>query len=134
MKTLSLVAVCMIIVVTSFAQPSFKISGQIEGLNSGIAKLSYITGQQTRQISTEINNGSFVFKGSLPEQEWLQISFSSETGNREISFFAGNDQVVLFLDTAHWDSPKITGSPSQKEFEGFQLNNKICGRTIDNAE
>ena len=81
MKTLSLVAVCMIIVVTSFAQPSFKISGHIEGLNSGIAKLSYITGQQTRQISTEINNGSFVFKGSLPEQELLQISFSSETGN-----------------------------------------------------
>jgi hypothetical protein len=42
MKTLSLVAVCMIIVVISFAQPLFKISGQIEGLNSGIAKLSYI--------------------------------------------------------------------------------------------
>jgi peroxiredoxin len=124
MKTLSLVAVCMIIVVTSFAQPLFKISGQIEGLNSGIAKLSYITGQETRQISTAINNGSFVFNGSLPEQEWLQISFSSETGNREISFFAGNDQVVLFLDTAHWDSPKITGSPSQKEFEGFQLTTK----------
>jgi peroxiredoxin len=75
-------------------------------------------------MSTEINNGSFVFKGSLPEQEWLQISFSSETGNREISFFAGNDQVVLLLDTAHWDSPKITGSPSQKEFEGFQLTTK----------
>ena len=95
MKTLSLVAVCVIIVVTSFAQPSFKISGQIKGLNSGIAKLTYITDQQTKQISTEINNGSFGFKGSLPEPELLQISFPSETGNREIRFFAGNENVLV---------------------------------------
>jgi len=115
----------MIILLTSLAQPSFKISGRINGLNSGIAKLNYINDQQTEQISTKINDGSFAFKANLPEPQLLQISFSSESSNREIRFFAGNDQVVLFVDTAHWDSLEITGSPSQKEFEALQLKTKL---------
>src|SRR5258708_35704792 len=124
MKTLALAALCMIIVNSSFAQPSFNISGRIKGLNLGTAKLNYITEQQTKQISAEINKGSFVFKGSLPGPELLQISFSSESGNREIRFFAGNDQVTLSLDTSHWDNPEISGSASQKEFEGLELKTK----------
>lgn len=131
MKNFSLVVFCMITVMVSFAQPAFKISGRINGLNSGIAKLNYIIGQQTKQISTEINNGSFVFKGSLPETEFLQISISSKTGNGEISFFAGNDQVVISLDTAHWDSIKITGSISNKEFEGYQLKTKSVDEKLN---
>jgi peroxiredoxin len=124
MKTLSLVAVSMIIVITAFTQPSLTISGRINGMNSGIAQLNYFSGSQTKKISSEINNGRFVFKVSLPESELLQISFVSVTGNRALRFFAGNDQVALLLDTAHWDNPEISGSILQKQFETFQLKTK----------
>ena len=44
MKTLSLITVCMIIVITAFAQPSFKIAGQINakapGLRRGLGGMS----------------------------------------------------------------------------------------------
>jgi thiol-disulfide isomerase/thioredoxin len=124
MKSLSLAAVCMIIVMTSLAQTTFTIKGRINGLNKGFARLSYIQNQRTRQVSAEIKNGHFVFSGSLTEPEFLQISFITENGNREIGFFAGNDQIVMLLDTANWNSPEITGSSSQKDYESYRQMTK----------
>lgn len=126
MKTFFLAQFFVLALITAKAQTSFTISGQVRGLDSGIARLNYIADLQTKQLSADIHQGRFVFKGSLPEPEYLQISFSTGNGERETSFFSGNEQVELQLDTAQWATPLISGSGTQKEFELYkQLTNSV---------
>src|SRR5207302_1965696 len=73
-----------------------------------------------KQLVSEIKNGKFKFTGSLADTQYLNISIKMENGNGELFFFAGNENVQILIDTAHWDSPEITGSLSQKEFELYK--------------
>jgi peroxiredoxin len=120
MKPLFLSGLLMIMAMITNAQSSFQISGQVNGMQSGTAILNYINDNQVKQLITEINGGRFLFTGHLPETEYLNISFKTGDGNRELFFFAGNEKVEISIHTAEWDSPKITGSLSEKEFEEYK--------------
>lgn len=120
MKALFLTAILINGITIATAQPSFQISGQITGLNSGTVSLNYIDKNQTKQLESEIKDGRFKFTGSLPETEYLNLSFKTENGNKELFFFAGNEDVQISIDTAQWDSPEIKGSKSEKEYELYK--------------
>ncbi len=130
MKSFSLGTLLMVLMCTTTAQSSFQISGQIAGMDSGAASLNYVAGRQARQIRSEIKNGKFVFNGTLPEPEYLNITIKTESGNREVGFFAGNENVYILIDTAHWDSPSVTGSLVEKEYESYrQLTKSVDERS-----
>ncbi|MEP7377528.1 MAG: TlpA disulfide reductase family protein [Chitinophagaceae bacterium] len=117
MKTFLFSIIAVIIGLTAEAKDSFRISGNVNGLHSGTVTLSYIHRNQTKQLSEEMKNGKFVLTGNLPEPERLILNFTAGDFNREISFFAGNENITVTVDTAHWETPVITGSPTQKDFE-----------------
>src|SRR5690242_11701365 len=98
MKSFSLGILSMAIAVTTMAQSSFQISGHITGIHSGMASLHYVDGNE-KQIQSEIKNGLFVFKGVLPEPEYLNLSIQTDSGNRGTAFFAGNENIDIVLDT-----------------------------------
>ena len=127
MKTVSLLFGLLCMVMAAMAQSAFRYSGNINGLKSGVARLTYIADQQPKQISADIRNGKFEFNGSLPDPERVGISFAGEKIGGEIFFFAGNENVNILVDTGHWDEAAITGSETQKEYELYS----ILTKTVD---
>ena len=99
---------------------SFSIKGTINGLNKGLALLSYVSGKDVRVDSAVISDGSFSFAGSLQEPEEVQVSFMNDNYNGGIVFFAENAVIHIKADTASLDKPQIEGSASQKELEAFK--------------
>lgn len=107
------------------AQHSFSISGNSGGLTSGTARLTYIREGKTKQISSGIKNGKFLFTGSLPEPQRLIINFTTDQFNGETVFFAGNEKISITVDTSRLKNPVVRGSQLQEDFELYNQLVKI---------
>lgn len=100
---------------------SFSIFGVIKGFSNGKAVLSFIQNNTNRHITTAVEKGQFHFSGQLPEIERVTIDFSNNNYNGSVNFFAGNEKIKLFADTALLFRPRVEGSVSEKIFEEYQL-------------
>jgi len=119
MKSFLFSAILVLIGIATEAKNSLRISGNITGLNSGIARLTYIYESQPKQISVNIKNGSFFFKVNLAEPQMLVINITNNQIAREIIFFADNETISVYADTAHLGKAVISGSSTQKDFETY---------------
>jgi len=98
----------------------FSISGTFKGFQSGNVVLNYLIGNKANQLTGAVKAGKFQFTGQFPETQQVTISFNSITYNSSISFFAGNENILLSLDTTFNSQQLIEGSVSQKEYEKYQ--------------
>jgi len=98
----------------------FIISGTFKGFRSGNVALNYLNGAKANQLTSAVKDGKFQFIGQFPETQQVTLSFNSATYNSSISFFAGNENIMVSLDTTFNSQQVIEGSASQKEFEKYQ--------------
>ena len=102
------------------ALTNFTLSGKIKGKPSGFLFLSYKDASGNyRQDSTAIKNGSFVFKGNLPEPEMATLLASSKIRNMDDpnlgSVFLEPVPMKINLEYGDFKNLKLTGSKSQQE-------------------
>ena len=98
----------------------FSISGTFKGFQSGNVVLNYLIGNKANQLTGAVKGGKFQFTGQFPETQRVTISFNSITFNSSISFFAGNEDILISLDTTFNSQQIIEGSASKKEYEKYQ--------------
>lgn len=89
--------------------PSYEITGTIEGINSGIVYLVYSDFKDT----TKIENGKFVFKGILNEPCLSKLVFEGLDENRE--FYLENSKIEFKGNIDSIDKSIITGSKTENE-------------------
>ena len=97
---------------------SFVIKGTIN-ISKGLAILNYIEDKNVRADTSAINNGSFSFAGKFHQAQEVGISFTNESYNAGISFFAENTTIIVNADTASLNKPLVEGAASQNDFEDF---------------
>ena len=104
--------------VTAGKDTSFVIKGTIN-ISKGLAILNYIENKNVRADTSAISNGSFSFAGKFQQAQEVGISFTNESYNAGISFFAENTTIIVNADTASLNKPLVEGAVSQKDFEDF---------------
>ena len=99
---------------------SFTIQGNVNGVDKGLALLTYIAGSNVRVDSSLINNGSFAFAGQFQQPQEVQLSFTNDSYNGGITFFAENAVIKIKADTAGLNNPSVEGSSSQQDYESYK--------------
>lgn len=69
--------------------------------------------------STKINNGLFTFKGKLKEPRLSLLKVFTEADTYLSYFFLSPTNQKVILNTQNFDSPKISGSIAQKEYDSL---------------
>ncbi|WP_285009317.1 redoxin domain-containing protein [Pedobacter faecalis] len=109
-------------------QNSFVLNGKIKGQSSGYIKLNYAANGKYLQDSAVINNGSFVFKGSLGEPSMAYII--GPTAGRAMddpnvgSFFLEPASQTIDLTAGDFKNLKVTGSKTHQEYADLQSKKK----------
>ncbi len=103
----------------------YSITGNIRGVNNGLALLTYISNGNVRVDSAAISNSNFGFSGKFEQPQEVQLSFVNESYNGGITFFAENSGIIIKSDTSTLNKPTIEGSSSQTVYEEY--NNELSG-------
>ena len=99
--------------------PTFLVRGHLQGLDSGIAYLSYLLKTDT----SNVEDGKFVFKGTLTEPCRATLKVQGFPGNRE--FYLENSKITV---TGHIDSIEyalIEGSKVESDKHQFEKTRTI---------
>ena len=89
--------------------PSYELTGKIEGISSGNVYLLYSDFKDT----TKIENGKFVFKGKVKEPYLSKLVFKGLDESRE--FYLENSKIAFKGNTDSIDKSNITGSKTENE-------------------
>ena len=98
-------------------QPSYKITGTIEGLESSQVILKSLNkGKFVAIDSAKVENGTFVFKGSLTQPDLHAISLADK---QEIQLFIDNSEITIHGNIKNMAELKIEGSQVASLFKSF---------------
>lgn len=100
-------------------QNKFFISGTIKGFQSGKVVLNYLNGGKASELTAAVKGGKFQLTGQLQETQQVTLSFNNGSYNSSIDFFAGNENIVVKLDTGFNSQQIIEGSASQQEYKTY---------------
>lgn len=118
MKKLFYSLIAIAIMFSCTMQPKYKIEGNISGLNSGSAVLSKVVDNELVTVdSVSIENGVFVFKGTVDQPEYFVITFADTLDG--IQLFLENINITI---TANVDSIRVAtvdGSELTTQFNTF---------------
>jgi peroxiredoxin len=110
---------------------SFTIQGNVNGVDKGLALLTYIASGNVRVDSSLISNGSFMFAGQFQQPQEVQLSFTNDNYNGGITFFAENAGIKIKADTAGLNNPSIEGSSSQQDYENYKKRTFTINQKFD---
>ena len=97
---------------------AYLISGSIEGIKEGIVKLTLLEKDGKKEVfETRINNGVFVFAGSVERVCMAMLDLPVKDGS--ISFFMGNDNINISGKRSDLDNISVKGSASQDKFSSI---------------
>ena len=112
----SLVAIALMFSCTK--QPQYKISGSIEGLNSGSAVLSKVVDNDLVTVdSVAVKDGMFAFEGTVEQPEIYIVSFADTL--EEIQLFLENTEIQIVANLDSMGGAEVTGSPLTSSFNKF---------------
>jgi peroxiredoxin len=97
----------------------FQIQGDIKGLTENSSVFLTNLNNASDTISRgRVKDGRFVLKGQIHEPNLYELNFSS--AKKKIPLFFGNDHIKMEGSVSNIQRIKLTGSPSQADFEMFQ--------------
>ncbi len=110
MRKLLLVATVATLFFTACNQSKqFKLTGNVTGLESGKVYLSKVQNDNFLSIdSTEMQNGSFEFTGTVEKPEMYFIKFDGQSGS--INFFVENSDITITADVNKMQNTLVEGS------------------------
>ncbi len=124
MKKLLTVLVLGILVISCTEDPTYKISGELDGISDGMAYLDQrIEGEYVHLDSSSIESGLFSMQGSVDMPEMFYLFIDGKRGAK--SFFLENSEILI---SGHADSIrnlKISGSSVQDEYDAFSESLKV---------
>jgi len=108
---------------------AYTITGKIEGLTDGWVWLSHRGLGGGPLDSTQVKNGSFVFKGYARQPHLCGIGQTGYVdGNRfPVSFFVQPGELTVTGKMSAYADVVVTGSPVQDEYARFQADQKELG-------
>ena len=122
MKKLFYSLIAIAIMFSCTMQPEYKIEGNINGLNSGSVVLSKVVDNELVTVdSVSIENGAFVFKGTIDQPEYFVITFADTLDG--IQLFLENVNITIIADVENIMHSEISGSDLTTLFNAF--NNKL---------
>ena len=99
-------------------QPEYKIEGNINGLDSGSAVLSKVVDNELVTVdSVSIENGVFVFKGTVDQPEYFVITFADTLDG--IQLFLENLDITITANVDSIRGATIDGSELTTIFNTF---------------
>jgi len=118
--------------IAPFAQTTtagFVVEGKIKAVpDNTLVMLSGFTGTDTI-AKAKVVNGTFILKGKLLSPDVHLLTFPSL--NKRIVVFMGNDHVNITGDSASFADVKVTGSPTNYEYEEFIYHIKPLNDFVD---
>jgi len=119
-KTIRLItlAALVILVATAFSpQRGYKLTGQLKGLDKGLAYLSHRIGDKEIKDSAVITNGRFTFSGTVPEVKIYTLKIKGD--KQQKNFFLENREISIIGDKDSLFNAKVVGSPETDTYFGF---------------
>ncbi|WP_461789623.1 redoxin domain-containing protein [Pedobacter sp.] len=116
-KSIVLTSLLFLSVVT-LAQ-NFKINGTVEGLENGTWLYLKLSSPQLAIDSTQVTNGKFVLKGTLP-QPATQVLLHTKQFANYVFFWLENKNIKMSLKDGEFKKGIIKGSTTQTENEEIQ--------------
>jgi len=112
----SLLAVALMFSCTM--QPKYKIEGNVDGLEAGQATLkSVVEGNLETIDSVVIENGAFVFTGSVEQPEYYVITFADTLEG--VQLFLDNVEIKINADVQNMQDAEVMGSELTSLFNTF---------------
>ena len=121
MKKWLVVFLCfpMLVIAQKSGTKGFVIHGSIEGLpDKSIITLNDLNNPVDTVARGEVNNGSFVLKGSIPEPNLYQLNLNAV--QKKGIIFLSNDVVTIKGSIENVQNMQISGSSVQQDFKDFQ--------------
>jgi peroxiredoxin len=120
MRKITLAFICCIFTCFSFASNGYTINGTIKGLDKGnIYLMHYGKGDAPDIDSVVVNNGHFVFKGTLPSPQRYFIK-AGIRDNSSLGFFLENAVLTITVDKDSIQNGIVTGSASNKIYKEWE--------------
>ena len=109
----------MLLPVLAFTQrQSFVITGKVEGLPNGVIVFLIDANNPTDTLSMDHpKDGKFVLNGTINEPNLYYLNFGTQ---KKDLLFIGNDEVNISGSVDNIQTLRISGSPSNQDFELFQ--------------
>lgn len=127
MKKLIYSIIAVAVMFSCTKQPEYKIEGNINGLNSGSAVLSKVVEDELVTVdSVSIENGTFVFKGSVDQPEYYVITFADTLDG--IQLFLENLNITISAKADSIGGASILGSELTTQFNSF--NNELLSYNL----
>lgn len=104
--------------VVTLAQ-NFKIDGTVEGLENGTWLYLKLSSPQLAIDSTQVTNGKFVLKGTLPQSATQVVLHTKQFANY-VFFWLENKNIKMSLKDGEFKKGIIKGSTTQTENEEIQ--------------
>lgn len=121
----SIIAVAIMFACTK--KPEFKIEGNINGLSSGSAVLSKVIDNELVTVdSVSIENGAFIFKGSVEQPEYFVITFADTLDG--IQLFIENLNIKIAANIDSLRGATIEGSELTTQLNSF--NNSLLSYNL----
>lgn len=118
MKKLFYSIITIAIMFSCTMQPKYKIEGNINGLNSGSAVLSKVVDNELVTVdSVSIENGVFVFKGTVDQPEYFVITFADTLDG--IQLFLENVDITINSNVDSIRVATVEGSELTTLFNTF---------------
>ena len=118
MKKLFYSIITIAIMFSCTMQPKYKIEGNINGLNSGSAVLSKVVDNELVTVDSDsIENGVFVFKGTVDQPEYFVITFADTLDG--IQLFLENVDITISSNVDSIRVAAVEGSELTTLFNTF---------------
>jgi len=112
----SLLAVALMFSCT--IQPKYKIEGNVDGLETGQATLKRVVEGKLETVdSVVIENGAFVFTGSVEQPEYYVITFADTLEG--VQLFLDNVEIKINADAQNMQDAEVMGSELTSLFNTF---------------
>lgn len=99
---------------------SYTINGEIQGLKDSLIYFRTNSADSVIIDSAKVAEGKFTFKGKSPEPKMAAIYLQDRRGG--FNFYLENADIDIKGTVDSMSGVKITGAPTQKEFEKFQAS------------
>jgi thiol-disulfide isomerase/thioredoxin len=104
---------------SALAQKQLLVNGKVAGADEGsLVSITDANAPTDTIVKGVVKNGSFVLKGSMREALLVNLNFSAS--KKKTVLFLDNGTISITGSLADIQKLKITGSPSQQDFEVFQ--------------
>lgn len=122
LSSLSVLAMGIFACTSQVAKDSYTINGDIDGLKDSLIYFRTNVGDSVILDSAKVTAGKFSFKGQSEEPKMAAIYLQDRRGG--FNFYLENADIHIKGKVDSLSGVKITGAPTQEEWEKFQASTK----------